>query len=88
MAFTEKVINLAIGRQNGKCGDCGIKLKDVLFDAHHLKRQQDGGSDDLDNCVILCSRNTGNNCHHAAHNHGNYRQAIQLSPSQFRYFNG
>lgn len=88
MAFTSTVISYAIGRQEGRCGDCGIDLDDVLFDAHHLKRQADGGSDDLDNCVVLCSRGTGNNCHAAAHNHGNYRQAIQLFPYHFPHFNG
>jgi 5-methylcytosine-specific restriction endonuclease McrA len=83
MAFPDWVKNQAIGRQDGKCGDCGEDLEEVIFHAHHLLRQADGGDDSLDNCVMLCEE-----CHYAAHNYGNYRQPIQLSPSDFPYFYG
>ncbi|WP_460943380.1 HNH endonuclease [Spirosoma daeguense] len=50
-AFPDSIVNAAIGRQNGRCGDCGDKLNDVWFEAHHLLRRADGGRDTLDNCV-------------------------------------
>jgi 5-methylcytosine-specific restriction protein A len=81
MPFSDRIKSLALGRQDGKCGDCGVGLHYVIYHAHHIKRAADGGADTLDNCVLLCEE-----CHSAAHNYGNYRQPIELEKTHFKYF--
>ena len=43
--------------QNWKCGDCKEQLK-AWFEVDHIKRLDQGGSNDVDNLVALCR-----NCH-------------------------
>ena len=70
MAFAELVIQQAWKRQNGKCAKCCKTLtewnRDIgdygAWHAHHKMPVHLGGTDDLDNCVILCV-NEPPNCH-------------------------
>lgn len=84
MRFPDNIIVQAYHRQKGKCGDCGSRFERdaVDYKGHHLKRVADGGDNSLENCVLLCD-----DCHYLAHG-GNYKTAIQLSPSEFPYFYG
>lgn len=68
-------------RQKGKCGDCGDE--DVAFDAHHMMRVADGGSNDSDNLVLLCK-----DCHEAAHNYGRFSEPIETTSDNYPNFNG
>lgn len=85
MAFTEKTKREALGRQIGRCGLCGYNLQrgDRAYDFHHIHPQATGGSDTLDNCVMLCYE-----CHNdEAHVDGNMRSYV-LARSEYRYLNG
>ncbi len=66
-------------RQDGRCADCGDT--NTGLNAHHLKRQADGGSNNLNNIALLCD-----DCHYAAHNYGHYRQPIQTSAKDYPHF--
>jgi 5-methylcytosine-specific restriction endonuclease McrA len=82
-AFPNDIIVRAYFRQSKKCGFCGDYLEDIIYNAHHLLRRADGGLNTLDNCVLLCE-----DCHYHVHNHGRYRQALELKPSDFNYYYG
>jgi hypothetical protein len=81
--FPDAIIFEAYSRQNGLCGDCGDSLEDVIWQGHHLLRVADGGSHNINNCVLLCFE-----CHHAAHNYGQYRQPLETFAESYDYFFG
>jgi 5-methylcytosine-specific restriction endonuclease McrA len=52
--------------------------------AHHMRHVKQGGTNGLDNCVILCW-----SCHYSAHEGGNYRRGtIDSSAEDYDFFNG
>ena len=70
----------ALQRQKSRCACCGTPLYGLgnsgrashAFgegaQAHHVEHLKFGGTDSVDNCVILCQ-----SCHYSAHEGGNYR---------------
>lgn len=80
--FTANVTAQAYNRQNGLCAMCGESFLNVVYYAHHIRRHADGGSGSLDNCALLCEE-----CHYHVHNHGNYRQSIEIDRRDLPYLN-
>ena len=51
-------------RYKGKCQKCGYDdtVDGMPFDIHHILHRSKGGSDDLDNLILVCRR-----CHNTEH---------------------
>ena len=70
----------ALARQGNLCASCGTHIAALGnagrsqhaygegARAHHVRHIKHGGSDTVDNCVILCE-----SCHYCVHEGGNYR---------------
>jgi len=56
-SVSETKKKLIASNQNWKCGECREMLK-AWFEVDHIKRLDQGGSNDIDNLVALCR-----NCH-------------------------
>lgn len=54
--------NIVLDRQNGRCAECGDKLKAVSTKFHHRKPVCEGGKSTTSNLVALCS-----GCHDRIH---------------------
>jgi 5-methylcytosine-specific restriction endonuclease McrA len=79
--FSRKTQEAALLRQQNLCASCGIALFDsnetgepaqeflAGAHAHHIKHVKFGGTNHLDNCVVLCQP-----CHYSVHEGGNYRR--------------
>jgi 5-methylcytosine-specific restriction endonuclease McrA len=82
--FTEGTIQLAKVRQKNCCGSCG---RDLLtsgegMQAHHIIHVKFGGSNLVDNCVVLCKA-----CHYSVHEGGNYRYGTVIGrETDFPFF--
>jgi hypothetical protein len=70
-------------RQGGVCAICGEPLDESAYEAHHMRRVKDGGSDAAENMVLLCDRDE----HEYVHG-GNFRKEIETTPDQYPYFDG
>jgi len=73
-----------IYRQDGRCGNCGIDLKDEEVEAihlHHVLNKKDGGAGVVENGVILCAK-----CHTHVHNY-NTKQSVFVFRKEFKYAN-
>ena len=72
-----KVMNLGqIGQKSHKFGEGAH--------AHHILHVQQGGTNALSNCVVLCEA-----CHYSAHEGGNYQsKAVRANRSDYPYYNG
>jgi 5-methylcytosine-specific restriction endonuclease McrA len=78
--FTRRTQELALLRQQYLCASCGTPILQIgdagrsghFFgegaQAHHIKHVKFGGSNELENCVIICQ-----SCHYSVHEGGNYR---------------
>ena len=56
-----RIRKVVIRRDNGLCQHCTRKGRTTIGrEVHHIVRLSDGGTDDLDNLVLLCKE-----CHHA-----------------------
>lgn len=73
----------AWARQDGVCALCGDTLEDTLYEAHHMRRVADGGTNEVDNIVMLCSKDD----HLHAHG-GNFCDAVETEPDAYPFFNG
>jgi 5-methylcytosine-specific restriction endonuclease McrA len=86
----------ALIRQKNKCASCRTPIIALGragetshrfgegAQAHHIKHVKFGGTDLLDNCVILCQ-----SCHYSAHEGGNYRFGTVVGrKTDFPYFHG
>ncbi|GAB3688898.1 hypothetical protein GCM10027592_04560 [Spirosoma flavus] len=91
--FSKSTIADALQRQNGRCGICGenVLVLGRKFNAHHITSAKYGGTDSLDNCVILCDEDEdgwrGGGCHLFAHG-DSFRRAFELNRSEYIYING
>jgi len=94
--FSKKTQEVALIRQNHRCGSCGVKITKLgragapqhkfgeVAHAHHIVHAKYGGRGTVENCVILCS-----SCHYSAHEGGDYRfGSVQGTPKDFPYFEG
>ena len=78
--FTDSTKMQALLRQKHKCASCGEKISSLKeigkkshkygegAHGHHMKHDQQGGTNHLSNCVILCE-----SCHYTVHEGGHYR---------------
>ncbi len=91
--FSTLTIETALQRQNGRCGICGEKVRKTgrRYNAHHMTSAMYGGSNSVDNCVILCDEDEeggrGGGCHLWAHGNS-FRREFELNRSEYIYFNG
>jgi len=94
--FSRPTQQLALARQKHRCAACGTHIYHLgeagraehRFGegarAHHMRHVKFGGTDSLDNCVILCQ-----SCHYSVHEGGNYRFGIvEGSQSDYPHFYG
>jgi 5-methylcytosine-specific restriction endonuclease McrA len=94
--FSRKTQELALLRQQNLCASCGLPL--FVFDetdekpraslaghhAHHIKHVKFGGTNHIDNCVVLCQ-----SCHYSVHEGGNYRRGTVIgTPDDFPHYRG
>ena len=86
----------ALARQKHFCASCGAKISNLggagqgahrfgeFAHAHHMRHVKFGGTNLLNNCVILCQ-----SCHYSAHEGGNYRFGkIEGRKEDFPYLHG
>jgi 5-methylcytosine-specific restriction endonuclease McrA len=86
----------ALARQKNRCASCGTAIarlgaagrKDHAFgeaaQAHHIRHVKLGGSNSLQNCVVLCEA-----CHYSAHEGGNFRFGTVIGRrSDFPHYRG
>jgi 5-methylcytosine-specific restriction endonuclease McrA len=86
----------ALSRQKNRCASCGTYIFYLGYagveqhqygegaQAHHVQPIKFGGSDAVDNCVILCQ-----SCHYSVHEGGNYRFGTVVGvESDYRHFRG
>lgn len=81
-SVSDQIIVEAWLRQGGKCGICGDDLSESAYEAHHMKPKAFGGTDDVDNIVLLCDREE-----HLYVHGGDFRNAVETDPSVYPYFN-
>lgn len=93
--FSQSTKLNALKRQGNKCASCGESIQSLsavgrishrygeAAHAHHIRHFQQGGTNDILNCVIICE-----SCHYSIHEGGNYRsKAVLASQSDFPFFN-
>ena len=91
--FDTKTKEMALARQKNRCASCGTPISALGYkginnhqfgeqaEAHHMRHVQQGGTNNLNNCVILCK-----SCHYSAHEGGNYRnKASYLTSTEEDY---
>jgi 5-methylcytosine-specific restriction endonuclease McrA len=78
--FTRRTQEQALLRQKHLCASCGTPIAEIgeagrashrfgeSAQAHHIKHAKFGGTNHLDNCVVICW-----SCHYSVHEGGNYR---------------
>lgn len=94
--FSSATKRLALRRQNYRCASCGTRIFALdqaerdshtygeAAHAHHIKPFKFGGTNKLDNCVILCE-----SCHYSAHEGGNYRYGtVEGKKDDFPHYDG
>ena len=94
--FSRKTQQQAFVRQKFRCASCGEPISALgesgraahrfgeSAQAHHMRHVKHGGTNSVDNCVILCS-----SCHFSAHEGGNYRfGTVDGTAEDYPYFNG
>jgi 5-methylcytosine-specific restriction endonuclease McrA len=94
--FSPMTQQLALTRQMNQCASCGTHIFHLGnagseqhrycegAQAHHIRHVKFGGSDSVDNCVILCQ-----SCHYSVHEGGNYRFGTVVGrETDYPYFRG
>jgi len=94
--FSHSTQQRALVRQRYRCASCGTRIAQLGdsgrsthtygegAQAHHIQHVKFGGTDSVDNCVILCQ-----SCHYAAHEGGRYRHGTVVgSEFDFPHFRG
>ncbi len=77
MSFSNLTKLQARLRQRGKCALCGQSLNETEESAHYLLRENCGGADKEENCVVLCQ-----SCHPVVHNNASF-QSCYVSPMAY-----
>ncbi|WP_375447588.1 HNH endonuclease [uncultured Fibrella sp.] len=90
--FTPHTLALAKMRQKGRCGICGkyVDRLGMRAEGHHIRSAKYGGSNRVDNCVILCAEDEFGHrggCHLFAHGDW-YHREFELNRSEYTYLNG
>ena len=91
MPFSNLIISRAWNRQAGLCAYCGKKLTwnnyqngdEGAWHPHHRKPESEGGSDTLDNCVVLCINEPV--CHLFIGHGGNWAIYCELNDQDLPY---
>lgn len=86
----------ALARQKNHCASCGTDIHALgeaarglhrfgeRTEAHHVRHVKAGGTDMVDNCVVICQA-----CHYNAHEGGNFRTGtVQGTRRDYPHFNG
>jgi len=96
--FTKQTQQDALVRQQLKCASCSERISSLGqmgkqshkygegAHAHHMKHAQQGGTNKLSNCVIICE-----SCHYSIHGGGDYRnkdKSFTGKESDFQFFRG
>ncbi len=94
--FTRRTQELALLRQQRLCASCGTPIFKIGeagrpqhkfsegAQAHHVKHVKFGGTNHVDNCVVICQ-----SCHYSVHEGGNYRfGTVEGTPSDFPHYYG
>jgi 5-methylcytosine-specific restriction endonuclease McrA len=94
--FSHTTQKEALARQKNRCASCGTPISALGqagkadhkygegVQAHHVEHVKLGGSDSVDNCVVICQA-----CHYSVHEGGRYRKGTVVGQkSDFPYFNG
>lgn len=90
MIFSNETVSEAFKRQGGRYACCGKKLSNYPYsgsgswEAHHMISASHGGSDSLENCMILCIK--GCNCHLNVGHSGNWKNGVPQREDDFEYF--
>ena len=96
LEFTSATQQLALVRQKFHCALCGTGIARLgeggrsqhkfgeIAHAHHVRHAKSGGTNALDNCVIICQA-----CHYSVHEGGNYKHGTVIGRREdFPHFNG
>jgi len=94
--FSRQTQEAALRRQANLCASCGTTIVAIgragrdhhrFFEgaqAHHVRHVKFGGTNDVDNCVVICD-----SCHYSVHEGGNYRfGTVNGTPPDFPYYHG
>ena len=94
--FTTLTKKLALQRQQSLCASCGTeifgfgdagRIKHRFGEgvrAHHIVHVKFGGSNHVDNCIIICE-----SCHYSIHEGGNYKHGTVIgTPEDFPHYRG
>ncbi len=94
--FSRATQRAALERQQNRCASCGTAIAALGnagraehafgegVQAHHLLPIRSGGTNAVENCVILCG-----SCHYSAHEGGNYRSGTVVGwEDDFPHFRG
>jgi 5-methylcytosine-specific restriction endonuclease McrA len=94
--FSLRTMQEALGRQKHLCASCGTEIVQLgkagraahrygeSAQAHHVQHVKLGGSNIVDNCVVLCW-----SCHYSVHEGGNYRHGTVVGQkNDFPHFYG
>lgn len=92
MAFSHESVQEAWERQGGRCAACGKVLQSTNRDLgefgawhpHHILPQSQEGTDDPNNCAILCINYP--NCHFNVGHGGDWTKHAPLSKTNLPYF--
>lgn len=94
--FGARVKEAALQRQKHCCASCGEQISTTKSGgasthkygepahAHHIVHAQQGGSNQPENCVILCW-----SCHYCAHEGGNFKSKdVMATKADFPHYDG
>ena len=94
--FSRQTQELAWLRQGKLCASCGTPIHALgvsgqsqhrfgeTVQAHHIRHAKRGGTNHIDNCVVLCQ-----SCHYSVHEGGNYRFGwVEGTPDDFPHYQG
>lgn len=94
--FSRATQKAALARQKSRCACCGETISALGHEgqathrfgegvhAHHMLHVKQGGTNTVENCVILCW-----SCHYSVHEGGNYRRGtLDSSAGDYEFFKG